>query len=90
MVKYYFVIKKKNHLLCGDGKSTIKELIEKNGIQDYYEELNLNEILDNGYKLEVSWKHNLSRRCKSYFRNFIPFITKANYIFSSINKATIQ
>ena len=56
-----FVYKKEKPFVIGDGNSNLQELILKSDIQDIYENLDMNYIPKMDEKIEVSWKHNLSR-----------------------------
>lgn len=56
-----FMYQKEKPFVVGDGKRALKTLIEKAEIQDVYENLDLNYIPKENERIEVSWKHNLSR-----------------------------
>lgn len=59
--KALFTYKKEKPCVYGNGISTLKELIIENEFQDIYSNLDLNYIPKESEKIEVSWKHNLSR-----------------------------
>lgn len=56
-----FVYKKEKPFVIGNGKDSLQELILKADIQDIYDNLDMNYIPKLNEKIEVSWKHNLSR-----------------------------
>jgi len=56
--------KKEKPSIMGDGKSTVIELIEKEKISNYYDNLNFEYIPKINEKIEVFWKHNLSQGAK--------------------------
>lgn len=55
-----FCYKKEKPCVVGDGKKSIKELLENSLVDDIYEELDLDYVPKTGEKVEVSWKHNLA------------------------------
>lgn len=59
-----FSYRKEKPFVYGNGKDTLKTLIEKTEVQDIYENLDLNYIPKENEKIEISWKHNLSRGAK--------------------------
>lgn len=59
--KILYCYKKEKPYVIGNGKDTLEELILKENIPEYYEELDLNYIPNQKEKIEISWKHNLSR-----------------------------
>ena len=59
--KALFSYKKEKPCVYGNGISNLKELITENDFQDIYSNLDLNYIPKENEKIEVSWKHNLSR-----------------------------
>lgn len=58
-----YIYKKKKPYIIGDGKSTVKELIDKKFTQepvDLCRELDMNYIPKENEEVTISWKHNLS------------------------------
>lgn len=58
-----YVYKKKKPYVVGNGKNTIKELIQEKFLEysiDICKELDLNEVPEFGKEVIVSWKHNLT------------------------------
>lgn len=56
-----YCYKKEKPYVIGNGKATLKELILKENIPECYENLDLNYIPKSKEKIEISWKHNLSK-----------------------------
>lgn len=56
-----FVYQKEKPYIIGNGVDSVQELISKSDIQDIYPDLDLNYVPSKDEKIEVSWKHNLSR-----------------------------
>ena len=55
-----FCYKKEKPFVLGDGKKTVRELINDFKIVDFYEDLDFYYVPKENEKVEVSWKHNLS------------------------------
>ena len=56
-----FIYQKEKPYIIGNGVDSIHNLILKSDIQDVYDDLDLNYVPSKDEKIEVSWKHNLSR-----------------------------
>lgn len=56
-----FIYQKEKPYVLGNGIDSLRSLIEKSDIQDFYNDLDLNYVPYKDEKIVVSWKHNLSR-----------------------------
>lgn len=56
-----FIYQKEKPFVVGDGKTSLEELIKVLDTQDIYDNLDLSYIPKENEKIQVSWKHNLSR-----------------------------
>lgn len=59
-----YIYKKRKPYVIGNGKSSLKELLENTNFKDIYidisSNLNLEYVPNNGEEITISWKHNLS------------------------------
>lgn len=55
-----FCYKKEKPYIIGDGKKTVKKLIQELNIKNYYNNLDFNYVPKENEKIEVYWKHNLA------------------------------
>ncbi|MCI8470898.1 MAG: hypothetical protein HFJ35_05450 [Clostridia bacterium] len=75
--------------VMGDGKSTIKKLVEalhlpnKEGVQDNLKLLDMTYVPKEGEKVEISWKHNLSGGAK-------PSILEKGELYQRIEELAIK
>lgn len=53
--------KKQKPYVIGNNKDSLRELISKLDINEFYENLDLNYVPKQGEKVEIFWKHNLSQ-----------------------------
>ena len=56
-----FIYQKEKPYVIGNGNDTLEKLIENAEILEFYKELDLNYVPKKNERVEVSWKHNLSR-----------------------------
>ena len=56
-----YLYQKEKPYVIGNGKDSLEILIKNNEILDFYEELDFQYVPKIDEKIEVSWKHNLSR-----------------------------
>lgn len=83
------IYKKRKPFVVGDGKTTLKNLVEavplpkKEVVQENLKRLDLTSIPKEGEKVELSWKHNLSGGAT-------PIILEKGELYDQIEKLAIQ
>lgn len=81
-----YIYKKEKPFIIGNGKNTIKELVSNkfyNQELTLSQEINLNEILKDGEKKIISWKHNLCNGAT-------PIIIKEDPFLEDVKKLAIN
>ena len=87
--KVYLIYGKTKPFVIGDGKNSLIKLVEelnlpdKKVVYDNLEQLDMNYVPENGEKIDISWKHNLSGGA-------IPTVLKNGELYSAIEKLAIQ